>query len=112
MADQKPKAPGAAGTPPDPAPETGTVETGTAETKLLSEVEEVVVTVGPRLARYKNEMREIEPTRQQVYTRAWWESLYKDADGDVVPFKAVLDGYPIWNEDKTAYTVGPLADAE
>ena len=93
--------------PPAPAP-----EPAFAEIKTLDEVSEVVVTIGPRLARYKNEMREVEPATQGVYTRAWWQSLYRDQDGDVVAFKATLDGYPIWNEGKTAYSVGPLMEAE
>ena len=80
--------------------------------KTLSEVSEVVVTVGPKYATIDNEPVETSPAQTDVYTTEWWNSLYRNEKGKTVQFKTKLEGYPIWNEGRTEYTVGPLAEEE
>lgn len=89
---------------PEPEPKTGSAKT-------LGEVQEVVVEIAARITVIDGEPVEIEPAKTEVFRSEWYEGLYRDATtGKTKQFPTKLLGYPIWNADKTGYTIGKIKE--
>ncbi|WP_234734793.1 hypothetical protein [Tellurirhabdus bombi] len=80
-----------------------TVEASAEPTPTYEELlphEEIVVKIGPRMQQVGRKSVEVEPEKEIVMTKAGFESLERDDDGELVHVDAVPVGIPVYSRVK------------
>jgi hypothetical protein len=84
-------------------------ETVKSADKTYSELEyheEVVVQVGPRMRMHNNKAIEVEPARHVVFTKAGFEAMDRNQDGETTHIATGLLGIPEYTEIKDSAIIG------